>query len=549
MTTVYAPNTGGKGHLLPSDKFVEYYDLRARLLDEGRDPDEADDILKERMKMDNIQPYDYHDYANLFPLLEDEELEELADSMRQHGFFPDEPIVLLDGKILDGRNRYWAAQRAGVDPVVAQYEGDDPLGFVIAKNLRRRHLSSSQRATLALEIMPLLEEQAKERQGARTDLGDNIPELIPGSSGEAREQAAAMMETNPRYVSDAKRLEREAPGLLAMVRRDELSIPKAIRILTGAPDLVDDLTTGQRTIPDVMEVIDFRERDAEEIADSFDEGVEDSTTADDGQPPAWVTGDDEAVGPSADEQGEGEADEHDDEDEDFGTVYEAGCYRLRKYIFEQYGKQTYCVRWSKEVGTISEVILFDQYTSRGDANWQFDEHTRAIDALVRVEEREQPVEQAQPSADKPVGLVDDLPRMTDYLAGHNDPTAELCNQLLRLGNEADTWLAAYDKFVERVENERERARLEQNWRYLTGLYRANVYIVKRLEILRDRPQYILDVQDRMLEASTNELRELRIEVYEARLGNQEMDAPLNALLATLAEMVENQELVDAADAA
>ena len=49
----------------------------------------------------------------------------------------------------------------------------------------------------------MLEEEAKERQGTRTD----IKEIIPGSAGQARDKAAEILNTNPRYVSDAKMLQ------------------------------------------------------------------------------------------------------------------------------------------------------------------------------------------------------------------------------------------------------------------------------------------------------------------------------------------------------
>ena len=49
-----------------------------------------------------------------------------------------EPIWLFESKILDGRNRYSAAQGAGVDCPTRSYDGDDPLSFVVSANLRRR---------------------------------------------------------------------------------------------------------------------------------------------------------------------------------------------------------------------------------------------------------------------------------------------------------------------------------------------------------------------------------------------------------------------------
>ena len=58
-----------------------------------------------------------------------------------------EPIVFLDGSILNGRNRYMAARKLGIEYPRVEYEGTDPLGFVIAKNLARRHLTESQRGT------------------------------------------------------------------------------------------------------------------------------------------------------------------------------------------------------------------------------------------------------------------------------------------------------------------------------------------------------------------------------------------------------------------
>jgi hypothetical protein len=65
--------------------------------------------------------------------------------------WPDDEID-VEGKILDGRNRYRAAQMAGVPYPTRTYDGDDPIGFVISMNLARRHLSESQRAMVAAKL-------------------------------------------------------------------------------------------------------------------------------------------------------------------------------------------------------------------------------------------------------------------------------------------------------------------------------------------------------------------------------------------------------------
>jgi len=70
-----------------------------------------------------------------------------------------------------------------------------------------------------------LEAEAKMRQrehgGTAPGLAKTLVEIFPQvNEGKAREQAATMTGTNPRYVSDAKKLQADAPALLAAVRKD-----------------------------------------------------------------------------------------------------------------------------------------------------------------------------------------------------------------------------------------------------------------------------------------------------------------------------------------
>ena len=106
--------------------------------------------------------YPFHLACTVFPQLSDAELRELADDIAANGLR--NPIVLLKGKILDGRNRYLACEIAGVKPRFVEFEGDDPIGWVVSQNLVRRHLTASQKAVVALDLLPLLEKEAKERQ-------------------------------------------------------------------------------------------------------------------------------------------------------------------------------------------------------------------------------------------------------------------------------------------------------------------------------------------------------------------------------------------------
>lgn len=93
----------------------------------------------------------------------------------------------------------------------------------------RRHLTASQKAVIALDLLPMLEKEAKERQRLSNGRGKKgaKKDAAFSSSGKASEVAARIANANARYVESAKSISKSAPDLLKHIRSGALSLPDA----------------------------------------------------------------------------------------------------------------------------------------------------------------------------------------------------------------------------------------------------------------------------------------------------------------------------------
>ena len=105
------------------------------------------------------QEYEFHPIANFFPLMKGDEFKRFKKDIRTNKLR--EPIVIYEGKILDGRNRYLACKELGFSfdtkPLPA---GTDPVAFVVSANIHRRHLNESQRAAIAAQLATFIPHNA-----------------------------------------------------------------------------------------------------------------------------------------------------------------------------------------------------------------------------------------------------------------------------------------------------------------------------------------------------------------------------------------------------
>jgi len=164
----------------------------------------------------------FHPLADIFPLMEGADFDALVASIKAQGL--EEHITVLDDMILDGRNRARACEAAGVEPLYKPFLGDDPLAFVIAKNLTRRHLDESQRAMVAARIATLGHGQRQTGKLA------GVP---------TQTEAAAMMNVSERSVRSAhKVIDSGTPELAKAVDAGGVKVSAAAEIVDLPPEEV-----------------------------------------------------------------------------------------------------------------------------------------------------------------------------------------------------------------------------------------------------------------------------------------------------------------------
>lgn len=192
-----------------------------------------------------------HPIANVWPMLDDEKLDELAEDIRQQGQL--QPIWTFEGMILDGRNRFEACRRAEIKPIIMEYKGDEPTAFAVSLNDRRRHMGKSALAAVAAELEPFFAQDAarrrKETEGRPKKDAEKLTEKLPQVSSPpralmAREEAAKSVGVNDRYVQDAKKVKAQAPEVFERLKAGKITLQDAKREVAKKP--TDDWRKDER---------------------------------------------------------------------------------------------------------------------------------------------------------------------------------------------------------------------------------------------------------------------------------------------------------------
>lgn len=161
-----------------------------------------------------------HPLAALFPMLDDDELADLAADIQANGL---QIPIMLDAAgeiVVDGRNRLAACKIAGVEPTFDRLrEGEDPAAFIVSANLQRRNLTRGQAAMALAMIYP------EPKRGRHSELGDLTGSVSAERLSKARAVLGAGKDLVPLVLSGLKTL--DVAFAEAWRRRDEATSEEA----------------------------------------------------------------------------------------------------------------------------------------------------------------------------------------------------------------------------------------------------------------------------------------------------------------------------------
>ena len=172
------------------------------------------------MLLANYEELEIHPACLILPEMDAEDFDKLKEDVS--GFGLRHPIILYQGKILDGRHRYRACMELGIEPWFEDWQGGSSVvEFVLGENLYRRHLTQSQKAMVGAQAIDYHRAEAKKRQrelsnkkddqvrapSALTE--DHIVINFPSDKGKATEKLAEQIGVSPRLVTQAVRIKEQ----------------------------------------------------------------------------------------------------------------------------------------------------------------------------------------------------------------------------------------------------------------------------------------------------------------------------------------------------
>lgn len=193
-----------------------------------------------------------HPAAAAFPLMSGDEFESFKQDIKQNGQLV--PIEILDGQVIDGRNRLLACEQLGVKPATTKIKlpgNKSAVSYVVSKNIHRRHLTTSQRAMIAAKLASLT--------GGR-------PSKTSSNDGVSRDEASSLLNVSTASIDRAKQvIESCSPEIQSLVEAGEVSVSAALEVAEYIPDKREQSKLAKQGADAVLEAVRIPDDEPEPI--------------------------------------------------------------------------------------------------------------------------------------------------------------------------------------------------------------------------------------------------------------------------------------------
>jgi len=166
-------------------------------------------------------PSEVHPLAALVPELSPDEFAALRESIRAVGLL--DPIVRVDGLVLDGRARLAICRELGIEPRFDDQPEEKALGLILSRNLARRNLTPSQRSVIAMRLYDAVSAEAR----ARMVSGTSAAGRLTGKTVEVLGRVAGVSPRTMQHAVTVRKL--HDPDLLAKVADGKMSVSAAAK--------------------------------------------------------------------------------------------------------------------------------------------------------------------------------------------------------------------------------------------------------------------------------------------------------------------------------
>lgn len=177
-----------------------------------------------------------HDACALFPMIGDDEFAALKADIKEHG--QKQPILTVNGAVVDGRNRLRACTELGIEPVFEEVKAADVFALVMSLNFHRRHLRPHEKgAALAAYMERVGAKAGKTGRTKKSDTVSDIPKTLPAVA----KKLGIDERTAQRQLKAAEDYKAAAPEQRAKVDAGDIT-PKQARAATekAAAPVKDD---------------------------------------------------------------------------------------------------------------------------------------------------------------------------------------------------------------------------------------------------------------------------------------------------------------------